>query len=41
MFGFELQELMLKDPFIKQCYGGVIALDEIPKVKFPIKPSIY
>ena len=33
MFEFELQEFMLKDLFIRQCYGGVIALDEIPKVK--------
>ena len=38
MFGFEIQEFMLKDPFIRRYYGGVIALDEIPKVP---KKSVY
>ena len=35
MFGFELQEFMLKDPFIRRYYRAVIALDEIPKAKVP------
>ena len=37
MFGFELQEFMLKDPWIRRYYGGVISSDEIPKVKVPNK----
>ena len=40
MFGFELQEFMLKDPYIRRYYGGVIALDEIPKVKVSNK-TVY
>ena len=40
MFGLELQEFMLKDPCIRQCYGGVIALDEVPKVKLHTK-TVY
>ena len=40
MFGFELQEFMLKDPRIRQYYGGVIALDEIPKEKV-LNQTVY
>ena len=40
MFGFELQEFILKDPWKRRCYGGVISSDEIPKVKVPNK-TVY
>ena len=35
----ELEEYMLRDPFIRQFYGGVVALDQLPKVIE--KPTIY
>ena len=40
MFGFKLQKFMLKDRFIKQCYGGVIGLEKVPTKKIPNK-TVY
>ena len=35
----ELEAYMLRDPYIRQYYGGVVALDQIPKIIK--KPSIF
>ena len=35
----ELEEYMLRDPYISQYFGGVVALDQLPKVIK--KPSMF
>ena len=35
----ELEEYMLRDPYIRQYFGGVVALDQLPKVIK--KPSMF
>ena len=40
MYGYELQTFMLKDSYIKKHYGGVLALDELPKKKL-LQKTVY
>lgn len=35
----QLESYMLKDPFIRKCYGGVLAVDQLPLAVS--KPSIF